>query len=155
MRSIFLSFSLEWYSYIEVGRKIYEQRKRFCNEPVIAYLYLGLPVQQVVAILELGRRIYIKKWLEEYKEDLEAIKKINDSLTRNRYAMEIKKVQFIEPIGINEVIEVFPQFHIPQLYFYLDNKPEIFDFIKSKIRIKGSEIVNNFHEISSDLICRY
>ena len=155
MRSIFLSFSPEWYSYIEDGRKIYEHRKRFCNEPVIAYLYLGLPVQQIIAILELGQRIDMNNWLEEYKEDPEAIKRISDSLTRNRYAMEIKKVQFIEPIGISEVIEVFPQFHIPQSYFYLDNKPEVFDFIKSKIKMKWPEIINNFDNISSDLICRY
>lgn len=64
--------------------------------------------------------------------------------------MQWKKVQFIEPIGISEVIEVFPQ-----SYFYLDNKPEVFDFIKSKIKMKGTEIINSFDNISSDLICRY
>lgn len=66
-----------------------------------------------------------------------------------------KKVQFIEPIGITEIIEVFPQFHIPQSYFYLDNKPEIFDFIKSNIKMKGPEIINKFDDIFSDLICKY
>lgn len=46
MKSIFLSFSPEWYPYIENGKKIYEHRKRFCDEPVIAFLYLGLPIQK-------------------------------------------------------------------------------------------------------------
>ena len=56
MRSIFLSFRPEYYHYIEDGTKIYEYRKRFCNKPVIGYLYLDLPVQKIVVISELGHR---------------------------------------------------------------------------------------------------
>lgn len=155
MRSIFLSFSPEWYPYIENGKKIYEHRKRFCNEPVIAYLYVGLPVQKIVAILELGQREEITNWLERYKEDPAAIKRIEDCLKRNRYAMEIKTIQFIEPIPIKTIIDEFPKFHIPQSYFYLDNKPEIFNFLKGKIVPKGNKIVNDFSKIKSTDICMY
>lgn len=155
MKSIFLSFSPEWYPYIENGKKIYEHRKRFCDEPVIAFLYLGLPIQKIVAILELGKRIDMKLWLEQYKEDPMAVERIENSLKRNNYAMEIRKVQFIEPIPIKEVIEQFPDFHIPQSYFYLDNKKELFEFIQSKVVKTGPEITHDFSTISSDEICRY
>lgn len=136
MKSIFLSFSPEWYTYIENGKKIYEHRKRFCDEPVVAYLYIGLPVQKIVAILELGKREEITNWLEKYKDDPAAIERIKVCLTRNRYAMEIQTIQFIEPISIKTIIEKFPKFHIPQSYFYLDNKPELFDFLKQQVVLK-------------------
>ena len=155
MRSIFLSFSPEWYPYIQSGDKIYEHRKRFCNEPVVAYLYLGLPVQQIVAIVELGNRIEMREWLEQYKNDSAAIARIKDSLTRNNYAMEIKRVQFIEPINISDVISLFPDFHIPQSYFYLDGKEELFSYIKSRVVIIGDSIEHNFDNISSEKICRF
>lgn len=39
MRKIILSFSFEWYEQLKSGDKIYEHRKRFCKEPVEAYIY--------------------------------------------------------------------------------------------------------------------
>lgn len=155
MRTIFLSFSPEWYPYIESGEKIYEHRKRFCKEPVIAYLYLGLPVQKIVAILELGKRINIESWLDKYRDDEEAIVRITESLRKNRFAMEIKTIQFIEPIPIDCVINEFPNFHIPQSYFYLDNKPELLSFINERVVSRGNKICNSFDNIKSDEICRY
>lgn len=155
MRSIFLSFSPQWYPYIENGKKIYEHRKRFCAEPVIAYLYLGLPYQQIVAVLELGERIDMRSWLEKYKDEQETVLRIEKSLTKNRYAMEIRKVKFIEPISIKEIIDNFPDFHIPQSYFYLDSKPELFEYIKHRIKVTRQENVNSFENIPGDLICKY
>ena len=37
---------------------MYEYRKRFCDEPTTAYLYLSAPVQEVVGIMELGKPIH-------------------------------------------------------------------------------------------------
>lgn len=39
MRKIILSFNFEWYEQLKSGDKIYEHRKRFCKEPVEAYIY--------------------------------------------------------------------------------------------------------------------
>lgn len=155
MRSIFLSFSPEWYQYIVSGEKIYEHRKRFTNEPVAAYLYLGLPVQKIVAVLELGKRIDMNDWLEIYKNNPDTINRIQASLKRKKYAMEIKSVQFIEPIAIKDVIKEFPQFHIPQSFFYLDNKKDIFEFISNRIVPLGEKKYNDFSKIDANIICRY
>ena len=38
MRKMILSFSYEWYAQLKSGEKIYEHRKRFCKEPVEAYI---------------------------------------------------------------------------------------------------------------------
>ena len=57
MRTILLSFSPIYYDILKSGDKVFEYRKRFCNEKVKAYLYLGKPVQQIVGILWLDKRI--------------------------------------------------------------------------------------------------
>ena len=41
MKSILLSFKPRWADLIMTGVKIYEYRKRFCNEPVMAYMYVS------------------------------------------------------------------------------------------------------------------
>ncbi len=155
MKTIFLSFSPEWYKYIVSGEKIYEHRKRFTKEPVVAYLYLGIPIQQIVAIIELGERIEISSWLEKYRDNQEAVERIQKSLCKNRYAMEIRSVQFIRPIDIKKVINAFPEFHIPQSFFYLDNKKEIFEFLKKETVKIGSRKDNTFYNVDVENICKY
>lgn len=151
---IFLSFSPKWFEYICSGQKIYEHRKRFTKKSVTAYLYLGLPIQKVVAVLELGPRKEIADWLDEYKYDNKAIYRIKDSLTRNRYVMEIRKVQIIEPIDVHDISEAFSDFHIPQSYFYLNKKPELLEFLQARTNVIR-EFENDFSNISSDEICKY
>lgn len=155
MKKIFLSFSPEWYKYIQSGEKVYEHRKRFTNEEVIAFLYLGLPIQKIVAVIHLGKRILIENWLLEYKDDYEAVERIKHCMTRNKWAMEIKEVNFIEPISIQTILNEFPNFHIPQSFLYLDKKQEILDYLESHIKYTGEKIVHNFQNISSNIICKY
>ena len=50
MRTILLSFSPSYYDILKNGQKVFEYRKRFCNEKVKAYLYLGKPIQKIVGI---------------------------------------------------------------------------------------------------------
>lgn len=57
MKKILLSFQPYWAEKIMQGTKIYEYRKRFCNEPVIAYMYVSTPVKAITGIIELGQRI--------------------------------------------------------------------------------------------------
>ena len=66
MRTMILSFSYEWYPQLISGEKIYEHRKRFCKEPVIAYIYIGLPYRQLMAVAELGKQECMESWLERY-----------------------------------------------------------------------------------------
>lgn len=45
-----LSFQPYWAEKIMQGTKIFEYRKRFCDEPVIAYMYVSTPVQPTTSI---------------------------------------------------------------------------------------------------------
>ena len=38
MKKILLSFKPYWHEKIKSGEKIFEYRKRFCDEPVMAYM---------------------------------------------------------------------------------------------------------------------
>ena len=75
MRKMILSFSYEWYAQLKSGEKIYEHRKRFCKEPVEAYIYIGLPYRQLVAVVELGKPENIEDWLEKYGYDEVAVER--------------------------------------------------------------------------------
>ena len=155
MRTMILSFSYQWYKPLVDGRKIYEHRKRFCNEPVTAYVYLGLPYRQLVAIIELGQKIEIDKWLEIYSNDSQAIDRIKDCMTRNKVAMPIYSVQIIEPIDMRKAEEKIKGFRVPISYMFLDNRPELFEYIKSRTILKGSGIEHKFDNIKSEQICLY
>ena len=155
MRTIILSFSHQWYEPLVDGRKIYEHRKRFCNEPVKAYIYLGLPYRQLVAIAELGKKEEIAEWLDIYSNDSQAIDRIKDCLTRNNVAMPVYNVQEIEPIDMREAEKVIKGFRVPISYMYLDDKPELFEYIKTRTVLKGSRIEHKFDEVKSEEICLY
>ncbi len=155
MRTIFLSFKDKWYEYLRSGQKIYEHRGRFCKGSVIAYLYVGIPRQEVVAIMELGERVELASWLDKYKDDADCIDRIKESMQRNKYVMEIKRIQFIKPIKVSDIKEKFPDFHIPISYFYIDKKPELLKYLEENTVCDSDLIVHSFDAITSDDICRY
>lgn len=97
LRKILLSFSPKYYEVLKNGNKVFEYRKRFCDEEVMAYIYLGRPIQKIVGVAKLGRRIDLDKWYREYSET-EIRKRIADFMTGNKYAMPIISFQEIEPI---------------------------------------------------------
>lgn len=155
MKSIILSFSHEWYPPLIKGLKIYEHRKRFCNEPVKAYIYLGLPYRQIVAIAELGQREELADWLEQYKDDDDAVQRITDYITRNKYAMPILSIQQIEPIDIRKMEKQFPGFRVPISYMFLDNKPEFLKYINSHTKYVGKKVEHDFTEVCSKDVCLF
>ena len=155
MKTVLLSFSYEWYGYLKNGLKVYEHRKRFCNEPVLAYVYLGLPYRIIAAKMTLGKPVSIRDWKEKYKYDDKAIERIDDCLTRNNVAMPILSFQEIEDIDIRQIESVFPDFRVPISYLYLDNKPEIYEYIKRHEKNIGEPITHSFDNISSNQICVY
>ena len=64
-----LSFKPEWYNRIKEGSKIFEYRRTFPDEEILAYMYVSSPMKMIVGKIHLGRKIYINTWKEEYKED--------------------------------------------------------------------------------------
>lgn len=153
MRTMLLSFSPKWYDDLSSGRKIYEHRKRFYNDTVCAYIYLGLPYRQIVAKTILGPKQNIADWLTQFKDDPAAIKRIQDYLTRSNVAMPIHSFQAIKPIDAREMEKEIPGFRVPISYMFLDDKPILLDYIQSREELVGSEIKHDFSNITSDDIC--
>lgn len=153
MRTMILSFSPEWYPFLKSGEKIYEHRKRICKETVTAYIYLGIPYRQIVAKIILGERENISDWLEKYSYDTQAICRIKDCLTRNNYAKPIISYQELNPIDIRIMESELDGFRVPISYMFIDDKPEILNYIKNREIAVNKKIVHDFNEISSDKIC--
>lgn len=52
MKEIFLSFRPEYFKPILYGLKMYEYRKRFCDEETKAYLYLSGKKRIVIGVIK-------------------------------------------------------------------------------------------------------
>lgn len=154
MRTMLLSFSPRWYEDLSSGRKIYEHRKRFYNDEVLAYIYLGIPHRQIVAKVILGKKINMSDWLALYEHDAQAIERIKDYMSRSNVAMPIKSFQAIEPIDVRKMEREITGFRVPISYMFIDDKPKVFDYIKSREVVLGDEINHKFENITSDMICR-
>lgn len=87
MRTMLLSFKPKWYNKIIDGSKIFEYRRTFPNEEIMAYMYVSSPAKMIVGRIHLGKRIDINTWKEQYKADKEVSERIDDFLTRHTYAI--------------------------------------------------------------------
>lgn len=153
MRTMILSFSPEWYPYLKSGEKIFEHRKRICKEPVEAYIYLGLPYREIVAKIVMGERENISEWLDKYSYDKKAIERIQDCLTRNNYAKPILSYQEIYPIDVKKMEKELDAFRVPISYMFIDDRPDILNYIRDHETNISKEITHDFCNLSSDKIC--
>lgn len=153
MRTILLSYNPSCYKILKNGDKFFEYRKRFCDEKVMAYLYLGKPIQQIVGILWLDKRISLTSWKELYKDDLKVLGRIEEYLTRNKYAMSVLKYQEIRPINIGDVKRLFPDFYIPLSFRNLEEKSELLEYLQNRTEYRGKTIIHKFDHIDSNRIC--
>ena len=123
MRTMLLSFKPEWYNRIKEGSKIFEYRRTFPDEEILAYMYVSSPMKMIVGKIHLGRKIYINTWKEEYKEDEQVCERIDDFLTRHTYAMPILSFQMTKEIDLETLRKFNRNFICPQMYYYLENYP--------------------------------
>ena len=154
MRTMLLSFKPEWYNKIMDGSKIFEYRRTFPNEEIMAYMYVSSPVKMIVGRIHLGKRIDINTWKEQYKADKEVCERIDDFLTRHTYAMPVLSFQMTKEIELEILRKFNPNFVCPQMYYYLDNYLELFDFIRKNATDIGELHINSFVNIEKDEICR-
>lgn len=155
MKTILLSFSNEWYPALKDGEKIYEHRKRFCKEKVTAYLYIGYPVKKVVAIITLDKRIPLEDWLIEYSANPNTCARVQDFMTRNKYAMPILDYQEIQPISLEEYKTQNPKFIVPRSYYILENNPSLKEYLELRTEKIGKKRTNNFDGNMEDIVCTY
>lgn len=153
MRTILLSFDEKWYPVLKSGEKIFEHRRKFCNEEVRAFLYLGKPRQQIVAEIGLGKRELLEDWLQQYQEEKEVADRISDFMRRNKFAMKVLWFKEIEPINIIEVQELFPELKIPIFFYFLDKKPDVLKWLDDNKHYTGYQIENDFSNVGRDNIC--
>lgn len=152
MRKMLLSFRPDVYERIAKGEKIYEHRRVFPNEPILAYAYISSPVKAIAGIMILDNRKDMSEWIEEYAYDPDAISRIEDYLTRSKYAMEIQSFQDTNRLELKDLRERFPDFVCPQMYYYLDDTP-LLNYIENELVAKGNCIEHTFKNISSNAIC--
>ena len=153
MRTILLSFDEKWYPVLKSGEKIFGHRRKFCNEEVCAFLYLGKPRQQIVAEIGLGKRELLEDWLQQYQKEKEVADRISDFMRRNKFAMKVLWFKEIEPINIIEVQELFPELKIPISFHFLDKKPDVLKWLDDNKHYTGYQIENDFSNVGRDNIC--
>ena len=153
MRTILLSFDEKWYPVLKSGEKIFEHRRKFCDEEVRAFLYLGKPRQQIVAEMGLDRRELLEDWLQLYQDDEAVANRIRDFMQRNKFAMKVLWFKEIEPINIAEVQELFPELKIPISFHFLDKKPDVLKWLDKNKQYTGYQIENDFSNIDKEDIC--
>lgn len=123
MKEIFLSFRPEYFSPLLYGVKKYEYRKRFCDEETIAYLYLSGKSRQVVGIVELGKPIRLDITRDNYLDYSDTLVRVDEYIKNGTiYAIPIKSLSLLkEPLTLEDIRNVIPNFMPPQMYFVLDN----------------------------------
>lgn len=155
MRTMLLSLKPEIFDLIRNGKKIFEYRHQFYDEPINAYLYVSKPVQKIVGYIEFNKRINLQDWKERYKDNVEVSSRIEDYISRNyRYAMPINKFKMTTEIPLMDLRSNLEKFIIPESYYYLDNFTDLGKYIKSNIEFTGEIVNNNFKVIDEDDICR-
>lgn len=123
MRKMLLSFKPEVYEKIKSGKKIFEHRRNFPDEPIMAYMYVSSPIKAITGIVYLGKRHLLSDWREEFKNDKDAVACIEKYQESYRYAMESDEFQETTAISLEDLRRDVPGFVAPQMYIYLDGTP--------------------------------
>ena len=155
MRTMLLSLKPDIFELIRNGKKIFEYRHQFYNEPVGAYLYISKPIQKIVGYIEFDKRIELKDWKDKYKDNIEVSKRIDDYISRNyKYAMPINKFKMTTEIPLIDLKNNLEKFIIPESYYYLDNFIELKEYIEKNIDFTDEVVENNFQVVTDENICR-
>lgn len=154
MRNILLSFSNDYYEPLKNGLKIYEHRKRFCDEEVKAFIYIGKPVYRIVALVTLGKRISLESWLKKYSGNEIVKQRVINFMERNNYAMPVLDFQEINPIELSGFKCSHPNFIIPRSYYFLENNLELKNYIFTRYKPTECYFKNDFSNEENN-ICTY
>lgn len=92
--------------------KIFEHRRNFPDEPIMAYMYVSSPVKAITGVVYLGKRHCLSDWMEDYKEDGNAVTRIKEYIEKYyyRYAMEIDRFQETSQISLDDLRKNVPGF---------------------------------------------
>lgn len=151
-REILLSLKPKWYDLVTSGEKIFEYRKHFPLGKTKAYIYVSSLVKEIRSIMYFGDRISLSEWETCYKnEDIRD--RINRYQKNNNFAVPVEKVVDINSISLNDLRENVHGFIAPQMYYLLDNNPELRNYLHG-IEEKNVIIENDFGRIDKSDICK-
>ena len=154
MRKMLLSFKPEVYEKIKAGTKIFEHRRNFPDEPIMAYMYVSSPVKAITGIVYLGKRHLLSDWREEFKNDKDVAARIEKYQESYRYAMEIDEFQETTEISLDDLRRDLPGFYAPQMYVYLDDT-DLLTYIEDRIKKKSINITHKFEIVEASTICEH
>ena len=135
MRKMLLSFKPEVYEKIKSGKKKFEHRRNFPDEPIKA----------IKGIVYLGKRHLLSDWREEFKNDKAAVVRIEKYQELYRYAMEINEFQETTEISLGALRRDVSGFVAPQMYIY---------FLKEK-KENAFLWINHFYKAVEMMIFRF
>lgn len=145
MKKILLSLKPNWYDEIMSGKKIFEYRNRFCEDEVIAYLYVSRPAMEIKGVLELGSRRSLSESIDLYGHDIDLIEIMKNQQVKHKYAIPIKSYQQTTVISLEELRYEFNGFMPPQMYYNLDGT-KLLEFIDGNLTLVGEKKYNSFCE---------
>lgn len=127
MKEILLSFKSEYFKPLLYGIKKYEYRKRFCDEETKAYLYLSGKARLIIGALELLKPIRLDSTRNDYIDYPNTLKRVDNYISNSTInAIPIKSLSlFKNPISLDDIRNRIPGFMPPQLYYVLDNNPQL------------------------------
>ncbi len=156
LKKMLLSFRPDVYEKIKSGEKIFEHRRNFPDEPIMAYMYVSSPVKAITGIVYMGKRHCLSDWLKEYREDSYAVTRIKEYIEtyHYRYAMEIGRFQETSQIALDDLRENIPGFVAPQMYIYLDGT-ELLEYIESNLKMTDLQVEHSFERIEACQVCMH
>lgn len=152
LRKMLLSFKPEVYEKIKSGEKIFEHRRNFPDEPIMAYMYVGAPVKAITGIVYLGKRHLLSDWKKAFKDDKDAVTRIEQYEKSYRYAIEIMEFQETTNIPLDDLRRDVPGFVAPQMYVYLDGT-ELGTYIENLLENRSVNIKHKFPDIKAEQVC--
>lgn len=152
MRKMLLSIKPSVYEKIANGTKIFEHRRSFPNEPIMAYMYVSSPVCAIKGILYLGKRHNLSDWKVQFAADNAAVKRIEKYEESYRYAMEIERFQETNELPLSLLRSEVSGFIVPQMYYFLEGR-ELQEYLEKNICVSEFVIEHSFENILSTQVC--
>lgn len=154
MKTLLMSFKPKWFEKIISGEKIFEYRSCFPDEEALVYMYVSSPQKQICGRIHLGKRIPLEKIKEDYFNNIDIIDRVNYYMENHRFAIPILSVEKTEAIKLEKLREDIKKFVVPQMYYDLDDRKELLNYIKYHAKVYGSILENNFDNLTNDDICK-
>ena len=154
MREMLLSMQPQWFNLVADGTKIYEYRKNFPNEEIVAYIYVSSPDKAIKAIMHFGRRIELAEWENKYSNRKAVLNRIEKYKENNRYAVEVVTVELIDPIPLSDIKNNVQGFIAPQMYYFLEEGTTLTTYIHEHTNNIRKVVENDFSVEKPNEVCR-